>query len=277
MPARESAIVTGGAGGLGQAIAKKLASRGINVLIADKQEGANGHLLAAKLSREYRVDVLYQLTDVTNEDDVKRMVQVAVDRWGRLDWAANNAGISERLDDNEDSVSTAEFDAIYEINQRGTWLCQKYEAQQMRTQPRRVPNGTDPTMGGMPQRGAIANVASICGHAATGMPSYTATKHAILGITKSGGLFYGKSGVRCNSVSPGPILTDKYDEFKKAFENDARFKEQAVGWANRCPLRRASSCEEQANVVSFLLSGESSFINCSDILVDGGLTAVADQ
>lgn len=109
------------------------------------------------------------------------------------------------------------------------------------------------------------------------MPSYTASKHAILGITKIGGLFYGKRGIRCNSVSPGPILSDQYAEFKQTFLDDPRFSEQAVGWSNRCPLKRPSTCEEQANVVSFLLSGESSFVNCLDIRVDGGLTSVADR
>lgn len=137
----------------------------------------------------------------------------------------------------------------------------------------------DTTVGstGPDQRGAIVNIASICSHVATGMPSYTASKHAVLGITKSGGLFYGKHGIRCNSVSPGPVLTPEYAEFKKSFENDPRFTEQSSGWSNRCPLKRPSTCEEQANVVSFLLSGESSFVNCADIRVDGGLTAVADK
>lgn len=273
---RETAIVTGGAGGLGNAIARKLASRGINVLLADVQSNT-GREAAARISGEFGVDAFFLHTDITKEEDVRKMVQAAVDRWGRLDWAVNNAGVSEKLADNEDGVTTAEFDRIFTINQRGVWLCQKYEAEQMRTQEPRIPKGTSYSLGGRPERGAIVNVASICGHVATGMPSYTATKHAIRGLTKSGGLFYGKHMIRCNSVSPGPILSEQYAEFKKAFKDDPRFKEQAVGWSNRCPLRRPSECDEQANVVSFLLSGESSFVNCSDIRVDGGLTSVADQ
>lgn len=272
----ETALVTGGAGGLGRAIVRKLASRGIRVLIADVQEEL-GQETAAEASSEFGVEVVFHWTDVTKEEDVKAMVKAVVDRWGRLDWAVNNAGISEKLDDNEDSLSAADFDRIYSINQRGVWLCQKYEAEQMCKQEPRVPLGSDPRFGQVQQRGGIVNIASICGHVSTGMPSYTATKHAILGITKTGGLFYGKHGIRCNSISPGPILSAQYAEFKKAFEGDPRFREQAVGWSNRCPLRRPSSCEEQANVVSFLLSGESSFVNCSDIRVDGGLTSVADQ
>ncbi|KAF7555021.1 hypothetical protein G7Z17_g2512 [Cylindrodendrum hubeiense] len=273
---QEVAIVTGAAGGLGRAIARKLASRGITILIADVQE-ERGQETAEAIKQDFGVESLFCKTDVTKEEDVKRMVQMAVERWGRVDWAANNAGMGEKLEDNEDEVTTEAFNKLYEVNQRGVWLCQKYEAEQMRKQQPRLANGTSPELGGVAQRGAIVNIASICGHVATGMPSYTASKHAILGITKIGGLFYGKHGIRCNSVSPGPILSDQYAEFKESFLDDPRFSEQAVGWSNRCPLKRPSTCEEQANVVSFLLSGESSFVNCSDIRVDGGLTSVADR
>jgi NAD(P)-dependent dehydrogenase (short-subunit alcohol dehydrogenase family) len=214
---------------------------------------------------------------MTNEGDIIGMVEEAVRRWGRLDWAANNAGTGEKLEDNEDDVTSSHFDKLFALNQRGVWLCQKHEAQQMLKQKPRVPKTATKEFQGVEQRGAIVNIASICGHVATGMPSYTASKHAVLGITKSGGLFYGKHGIRCNSISPGPVLTPEYAEFKKSFENDSRFAEQASGWSNRCPLKRPSTCEEQANVVSFLLSGESSFVNCSDIRVDGGLTSVADK
>jgi NAD(P)-dependent dehydrogenase (short-subunit alcohol dehydrogenase family) len=214
---------------------------------------------------------------MTSEADIKGMVAAAVHYWGRLDWAANNAGTGQPLDDNEDDVSAAVFDSLYALNQRGVWLCQKYEAAQMRLQEPREPLGSSKEFAARAHRGAIVNVASICGSVATGMPAYTATKHAVKGITKTGGLFYGKFGIRCNSVSPGPVLTPEYHDWSQSFLKDERFHEQATGWSNRCPLKRPSTCEEQANVASFLLSGDSSFINCADVMVDGGLTAVADK
>lgn len=147
----------------------------------------------------------------------------------------------------------------------------------MRKRETRLPKSTLIELGGVPQRGSIVNIASMTAHIVTGMPSYTASKHAILGITKTGGLLYGKHGIRCNSISPGPILSEQWEGFNQAFIDDPPFSEQALGWSNRCPLKRPSTCEEQANVASFLLSGESSFVNCSDIRVDGGLTSVADR
>jgi NAD(P)-dependent dehydrogenase (short-subunit alcohol dehydrogenase family) len=144
----------------------------------------------------------------------------------------------------------------------------------MRKQPPRPLKHDIP---GVETRGAIVNTASICGHVSTGMPSYAAAKHAVIGITKTGGLFYGRHGIRCNSFSPGPVLTPEYAKFKESFRDDPRFSEQASGWSNRCPLKRPSHSSEQANVASFLLSDESSFVNAADIRVDGGLTAVADR
>jgi NAD(P)-dependent dehydrogenase (short-subunit alcohol dehydrogenase family) len=165
---------------------------------------------------------------------------------------------------------------LYEICSRGVWLCQKYEAAQMRKQEPRIPNGSY-IAPGKPQRGAIVNTASICGSVAMGMPSYTAAKHSVLGITKVGGLFYGKHGIRCNSLSPGVVLTPELLEWQKAFVDDERFHEQATGFSTRCPLKRPSHSDEQGNVASFLLSGESSFINCANIVVDGGLTVAMDR
>lgn len=146
--AQEVAIVTGAAGGLGRAVARKLASRGISILIADVQE-ERGKETAESIRQGFGVESIFCKTDVTKEEDVKRMVQTAVERWGRLDWAANNAGMGEKLEDNEDDVTTEAFNKLYEINQRGVWLCQKYEAEQMRKQEPRLANGTTPEPGGV--------------------------------------------------------------------------------------------------------------------------------
>jgi NAD(P)-dependent dehydrogenase (short-subunit alcohol dehydrogenase family) len=168
------------------------------------------------------------------------------------------------------------FLRLYAINQRGVWLCQKYEALQMKKQELLLPLGTSSSLGGVPQRGAICNTASMCGHMSEGMPCYTATKHAILGITKTGGMFYGPHGIRCNALSPGCVLTEEYESWRQTLKGD-RFHVQATGWKDRTPLHRASTPAEQANVASFLLSGESSFVNCANIIVDGGLTVCIDK
>jgi len=269
----ETAIVTGAAQGIGRAIARKLASRGINILIADIKEDA-GKATAESIAKEFGVDAAFVRANMTKEEDIKNMVEEVVKRWGRLDWAVNNAGAGEMLEDNEDNISAADFDRLAALDQRGVWLCQKYEAAQMRKQELRVPKGTKPEQGGVPHRGAIVNVASMCGHASTGMPSYTAAKHAVLGITKSGGMYYGPFGIRCNAISPGPVTSP---EFFRFLENHEYYAKQAKGWKDRCPLQRWSTCEEQANVASFLLSGESSYVNGIDILVDGGITTVINS
>lgn len=269
----ESALVTGASQGIGRAIARKLASRGISVLIVDIKDEA-GQQAAAAIAQDFGVDAAFYHADMTREEDIKNMVDCAVARWGRLDWAVNNAGAGEMLESDEDSMSAADFDRLAALDQRGVWLCQKYEATQMRKQELRLPNGVNPETGGVRHRGAIVNVASMCGHAATGMPSYTAAKHAVLGITKCGGMFYGPFGIRCNAISPGPVTSP---EFFRFLENHEYYAKQANGWRDRCPLKRWSNCDEQANVASFLLSGESSFINGTDILVDGGLTNVINS
>jgi NAD(P)-dependent dehydrogenase (short-subunit alcohol dehydrogenase family) len=106
---RESALVTGAARGIGFAIAKKLASRGINVLLADIEEELCNES-AEQLRAEYKVDAIAIRADMTVEEDIKNMVEFAIQRWGRLDWAANNAGVGEQLDDDEEDVTGAQFD-----------------------------------------------------------------------------------------------------------------------------------------------------------------------
>ena len=128
-----TALVTGGASGIGEATARKLASRCINVLIADVNDAA-GEKLAAALKLEYGVDACYEHVDVSKEEDVKKMVEAIVERWGRLDYAANVAGICIDMPYIQDEADCP-MDMVqrtWEINQKGLWLCQKFEAEQMK-------------------------------------------------------------------------------------------------------------------------------------------------
>ncbi|KAH8691879.1 3-oxoacyl-reductase [Talaromyces proteolyticus] len=272
---RFGAIVTGGASGIGEATARKLASHGINVIIADLNE-AQGHQLASEISSTYAVDAQFTTVDVTKEDNVKQMVEFAVKRWGRLDYAANCAGVCiETARDEESSVSTAIFDKTFQINQRGLWLSQKYEALQMRKQdPRPVkykPHSKYPIAS---QRGAIVNVSSMSGLTAMGLAAYTPSKFAVLGITKNSARFYGPHGIRVNAICPGltmtPMLEITYG--KNGKEGSAESQDNAA--LSLIPMRRMAFAQEQANAISFLLSPEASYVNGAHLVVDGGYTTV---
>lgn len=138
-PQQWTALVTGGASGIGEATARKLASRSINVLVADVNDAA-GEKLADALKEEYAVDACYQHVDVSKEDDVKKMVEAVVERWGRLDYAANVAGICIDIPYVQDEANCP-MDVVqktWEINQKGVWLCQKFEAEQMKVSAQRI-------------------------------------------------------------------------------------------------------------------------------------------
>ncbi|EME88576.1 uncharacterized protein MYCFIDRAFT_201592 [Pseudocercospora fijiensis CIRAD86] len=202
------------------------------------------------------------------------MIKIAVQKWGRLDYAVNAAGIMQdgmEKKDDEQKVSSEIFDRTYEVNQRGVWLCQKYEAAQMMKQsPRRVHFTPAPPKEIPGQRGAIVNVSSVSSLTGLGYAAYTATKHAIIGITRNGAYFYGPHGIRVNALSPGGTVTDlsiaampvEIRELLK--ENDPALASSSV------PLQKFAWPQEVANVASFLLSAESSYVNGTNIEVDGG-------
>ncbi|KAJ5465323.1 3-oxoacyl-reductase [Penicillium daleae] len=293
---RFGAIVTGGASGIGEATARKLASRGINVVIADLND-AHGRDLASEISSTYSVDAQFVTTDVTKEEDVKGMVDFAVQRWGRLDYAANCAGICvETARDEEVSVSTDIFDKYvhkiicrsrslrrgltasyrtYKINQRGLWLCQKYEALQMQKQgPLPVEYTPPSTFPLAPQRGAIVNVSSMSGLTAMGLAAYTPTKFAVLGITMNSARFYGPHGIRVNAICPGLTMTQMLEVTYGKDGKEGSAESQNSSALSLIPLRRLAFAQEQANAISFLLSPEASYINGAHLVVDGGYTPV---
>ncbi|OAP58402.1 2,5-dichloro-2,5-cyclohexadiene-1,4-diol dehydrogenase [Fonsecaea erecta] len=201
------ALVTGAASGIGRAVANKLARRGISLLLADRNQN-QGSAAADDIAQKYRVRAKFQRVDVTQESEVKQLVAAALEFTGRLDYAANCAGICETVWDEEESITTELFDRTHAVNTRGLWLCQKYEALQMRSQqPRNVtfdPPSPVPIPG---QRGSIANVVSISGLHAIGLAAYTPSKYGAAAVTKNGAKFYGPSGIRVNAVCPGWTMT----------------------------------------------------------------------
>ncbi|OAL33178.1 hypothetical protein AYO20_07495 [Fonsecaea nubica] len=270
-----SAIVTGGASGIGEAVATKLASRGVNVTIADLDTEA-GEALAKKLETDFGAAAIFVHTDVSLEDDVKAMVEAAVKRFGRLDFAANCAGVSETVWHEEQSITTRDFDRVYSINAKGVWLCQKYEAAQMQRQPPRPISLSGPsssrTIPG--ERGSIVHISSVCGLISQGLGAYTPAKHAVLGITKNGAKFYGKDQIRVNAVCPGWVYTPLLEKVmgRQGVAGTAETEQSPV--LDRIMMGRMSFPEEQASVISFLLSDDSSYVNGAHIVVDGGFVDI---
>ena len=194
---------------------------------------------------------IFVATDVTQETQVQSMVAQAVARFGRLDCAFNNAGIEEehmRIAD----CTEATFDRIMAVNVKGVWLCLKYQLAQMQQQ------------GG----GAVVNTASVAGLVgAPKMAAYTASKHAVLGLTKAAALEYGRRNIRVNAVCPGVIDTPMY---ARAVAADAAM---GATVAALHPVGRIGQPEEVAAVVLWLCSEAASFVTGLAHTVDGGMTA----
>jgi NAD(P)-dependent dehydrogenase (short-subunit alcohol dehydrogenase family) len=242
------ALVTGGSSGLGRATALAFAKAGAKVALGDiADEG--GHE-TARMIEAAGGEAIHIHADVRVEAEVKAMVEAAVARFGRLDFAYNNAGISggARPDEFWDS---AIFDDTLATNTRGVFLCMKYEVPQMLN------------TGG----GAIVNTASVAGVNGSGHPSYIGSKHAVIGITKSVAMLCATQGIRVNAVCPGAIDTPMVQSVS------ARNPENAKLIARLHPMSRIGRPEEVANAVMFLCSDRASFITGHPMAVDGGTLA----
>ncbi|KIW64610.1 hypothetical protein PV04_09533 [Phialophora macrospora] len=264
------AFISGGGGGIGKATAHKLASRGIWTVIVDMNE-QEGHNVADEVAKKWNVKTKFLKVDITQEQQVKDAVAAATEWTGRLDYAANCAGICESIWAEEESITTELFEKTHAINTRGLWLSQKYQAFQMRTQEPRPISFEPASSHKIPgQRGAIANVVSISGLQAAGLAAYTPSKYAAAAVTKNGAKFYGPEGIRVNALCPGWTLTKMVEHSmgKEGIVGSKENEESAVSKA--IALRRMAFAEEQANVLSFLLSDESSYMNGSLVVNDGG-------
>ncbi|WP_442113013.1 SDR family oxidoreductase [Pseudomonas sp. NUPR-001] len=244
------ALVTGGAAGIGRATALAFAAEGLKVVVADLDAvGGEG---TVELIRAAGGEALFVACDVTREADVQRLLASTVEAYGRLDYAFNNAGIEieqGRLAEG----SEAEFDAIMGVNVKGVWLCMKHQL------PLLVAQGG----------GAIVNTASVAGlGAAPKMSIYSASKHAVIGLTKSAAIEYAKKKIRVNAVCPAVIDTDM---FRRAYETDPRKAEFA---AVMHPVGRIGKVEEIASAVLYLCSDGAAFTTGQALAVDGGATAI---
>ena len=244
------ALVTGGAAGIGRATALAFAAAGARVVVSDVDaEGGAG--VAAEISATGG-DAFFVGCDVARDAEVARLMAAILARYGRLDFAFNNAGIEiERGKLAEGDEAT--FDAIMAVNVKGVWLCMKHEIPLMLEQ------------GG----GVIVNTASIAGlGAAPKMSIYAASKHAVIGLTRSAAVEYARRGIRVNAVCPAVIDTDM---FRRAREADPR---KADYVASLHPVGRLGKAEEIAAAVLYLCSDAAAFTTGIALPLDGGTTAM---
>lgn len=240
------AIVTGGSSGIGRASAIAFAREKAMVVVASRREDEGQETV--RLIKEVGSDGFFVKTDVAKEADVKAMVEKTIQAYGRLDYAFNNAGI-EQLPTPLVEQTEETFDKVMNINVKGVWLSMKYQIPQM------LKNGG----------GAIVNMSSVAGLIGTPTLSiYVASKHAVLGLTKSIALEYAKSGIRVNAVCPGYIQTEMVERF------DRQMQEQIV---QMHPIGRAGQPEEIAEAVVWLCSDKASFVTGHSLTLDGGYVA----
>jgi NAD(P)-dependent dehydrogenase (short-subunit alcohol dehydrogenase family) len=243
------AIVTGGTSGIGREAAVAYAREGARVVVAGRRavEGEE----TVRLLQAQGGEGLFVATDVSKAAQVKALVERTMQKFGRLDFAFNNAGIEQEptpvLEQDEET-----YDRVMDINVKGVWLSMKYEI------PAMLKSGG----------GSIVNTSSIAGVVAfPGIEIYAASKHAVIGLTKSAAVEFGKQGIRINAVLPAAIETDMYRRFigDKA-ENHATMTAMH-------PIGRVGAPQEIAEAVIWLSSSKSSFVTGHSLLLDGGFTA----
>jgi NAD(P)-dependent dehydrogenase (short-subunit alcohol dehydrogenase family) len=241
-------LITGALTGIGRAAAVLFAQEGAHVVVSGRRD-REGQELAAEL-QGLGAEAIFVRADVRNDYDVRNLVDKSVVRFGRLDVAVNCAGTEGKPGPvTEQTVET--YAATFDTNVLGTLLSMKHELRVMLAQ----------------RSGSIINVSSTYGHiGAAGASVYSASKHAVEGLTKSAALEGAASGVRVNIVAPGPIETGMLNRFAGTAERKASL-------AASVPLNRVGRPEEIAATITFLASGKASFVAGASYLVDGGKTA----
>ena len=249
----KTVIVTGGGSGLGRSVCIEYARQKANVVFCGRREKEGNETL--EVLKTIHSKAVFVKTDITNEKDVQSLVWTALDRFGSVDILVNNAAVSGKKGRIAD-LSLDEFQEIVDINLKGAWLCMKYCIPEM------LKKG----------KGSIVNVSSAAGMVgvAFGAGIYSATKHALVGLSKSGALEYGAKGIRVNAVCPGTFQTEMLDWIFNNSPDPEKARQKIID-AN--PVKRIGGAEEIANVIVWISSDSASFVNGAVLPVDGGFTA----
>lgn len=242
------AFVSGGGSGIGRAVAEAYAREGAKVVVSDINV-EHGEA-TVKTIQDNGGDAFFVKGDSSSAIDNKKMVEVTVSKYGRLDIACNNAGMGGPAKPTGE-YEPESWDSVIALNLSGVFYACRYQLEQMEQ------NGG----------GSIVNIASIHGQvAAPNSPAYTASKHGVVGLTKNIAAEYALKNIRCNAVGPGYIET--------ALLKDHLNKDMMNAIAAKAPMNRLGTAEEVAELVLFLSSEKSSFTTGSYIIADGGYTAI---
>ena len=248
------ALITGGGNGLGRAAAIGFARHGAKVVVVDRDGPAAE--ATAGIVRQNGGDALAVTADVTKSAEVKAYVKATIDKYGRIDCFFNNAGIEGKLAPTAE-YDEAVFDAVIGVNVKGVFLGLRHVLPEM------IKQGS----------GAIVNTASVAGLVGSpGMPAYVASKHAVIGLTKTTAGEVARQGIRVNAVCPGPVDTRMIHSIEAQID-PANPDTVTKRYQSALPTGRYSTAEEIANMVLFLCSDLASNTTGGQFVVDGGRTA----
>jgi NAD(P)-dependent dehydrogenase (short-subunit alcohol dehydrogenase family) len=244
------ALVTGATSGIGEATARTLARRGVKVVVSGRRLDL-GEEVAASIQSEDGCDAIFLQADVSSETAIHDLVEQTIEHYGRLDYGINNAAIAIETSKLAECDSD-KFQQMLQTNVMGVFWCMKYQIEQMLKQG----------------NGSIVNLASIAG--LNGIPwvsTYSATKHAVVGLTKSAALDYATQNIRINAVAPGAIKTDIIEQQIAM----GTYDEQMIVAME--PMGRMGKAQEIANGIAWLCSDEASFVTGEILSIDGAFNA----
>lgn len=241
-------LITGGGSGIGLATAIAFAKEGAKVAVCSRSD--KGKAACEKIWQEGG-KAMFEQCDVTSSTAQNRLMKKIIEKYGRLDFAINNAGLEQAPTKLVD-ISEEDWNQIINTNLNGVWLGMKVQIPQM------IKTGG----------GVIINISSIAGvKALENISAYAASKAAVIMLGRTAALEYASSGIRVNTICPGPVLTEMMERFK---EGDPTFFQETI--LNSIPMKRIGSPEEIAKAILWLCSSEASFMTGQSLVLDGGLT-----